>query len=54
MSSPEELLALAESLDEIREMLQITVAGFMADGFAEDQARAMTTAMFINVLISDA
>ena len=36
---------LAEGLDIMREALNAMVAGLMADGFSEEQARDITTAI---------
>lgn len=37
---------LAEAVDEMREAVRAVVAGLMADGFDETQARTITTGMF--------
>jgi hypothetical protein len=52
----EELLdyvALAESLDALREMLRAMVAALMDDGFTEKQARAIATGVFVGKLEED-
>ena len=40
---------LAKALDEIREMLRATVAGLVADGFTDEQARELVVALWKNV-----
>lgn len=39
---------LAESVGVLREILQAIVAGLRADGFTDEQARAMATFIFTN------
>lgn len=39
---------LAESVGALREILQAIVAGLRADGFTDEQARAMATSIFTN------
>lgn len=36
----------AKALDEIREMLRATVAGLVADGFTDEQAREIVTGLW--------
>lgn len=43
-------LGLAEGLDDMREMARAMVAGFMADGFTEKQARAITAGLFASMI----
>lgn len=40
---PTDYSEFAAALDTIRELLRATVAGLMADGFSEEQARQIAT-----------
>lgn len=42
-------VALAEGVDEIREHLRAVVAGVMADGFDEAQARVIVVGFFASI-----
>lgn len=39
--------ALAEGVEELREMMRAIVAGLMTDGYTEDQARELAIAVAI-------
>jgi uncharacterized membrane protein YebE (DUF533 family) len=38
--------ALAEGIDEMREMVRAMIAGLVADGFSDEQARAIVAGFF--------
>lgn len=40
---------MAQGLDDMRELTRAMVAGFMSDGFTEEQARIITTGAFASM-----
>lgn len=51
---PADYVAFAVSLDYMRETLRAMVAGLIEDGFSEEQAREITTAIMSRKLDDDA
>jgi hypothetical protein len=43
---------LAETMDNLRETLKVMVAGVVADGFTEPEARAIVAGMFASLTMT--